>query len=212
MANLQELKEAVIKRDGDAVFELTKKALSADMSARDILDKGLIPGLQKVGELFGKGEYFLPELILAADAAAEALKVLDPILSEEGGPPKGRYLIGTVKGDVHDLGKNIVIMMLKGNGWDVTDLGVDVSPEDFCSAVESGDHRILGLSCLLTMTMPEAAETIKALETAGLREKIKVMVGGAPTSPEWAETIGADAHAKDGPSAAKIAAELVGKP
>jgi 5-methyltetrahydrofolate--homocysteine methyltransferase len=210
MANLPELKEAIIKMDGDAVFELTNRAISEDVSARDILDEGLIPGLQEVGELFGKGEYFLPELILAADAAAEALKVLDPILSEEGGPPKGRYLIGTVKGDVHDLGKNIVIMMLRGNGWDVTDLGVDVSAEDFCSAVEAGDYRVLGLSCLLTMTMPEAARTIEALESAGIKEKIKVMVGGAPTSPEWAESIGADAHAKDGPSAARIAATLVG--
>jgi 5-methyltetrahydrofolate--homocysteine methyltransferase len=123
----------------------------------------------------------------------------------------GKYLIGTVKGDIHDLGKNIVIMMLKGNGWEVTDLGVDISPEAFCAAVKEGDHQVLGLSCLLTMTMPNAANTIEMLASAGLRDKIKIMVGGAPTTPEWAEKIGADAHAKDGPAAAKAAAALIGK-
>lgn len=124
---------------------------------------------------------------------------------------KGKYLIGTVQDDLHDVGKNIVIMMLKGNGWDVTDLGVDVSPSEFCSAVEKGDYQIVGLSCLLTMTMPNATETIEALKSAGVRDNIKIMVGGAPTSPQWAERIGADAHASNGSSAARIAAALIGK-
>ena len=123
----------------------------------------------------------------------------------------GKYLIGTVQGDVHNLGKNIVIMMLRGNGWEVTDLGVDVSPEEFCAAVDKGNFQILGMSSLLTMTMPSAARTIELLKAAGLRNKVKVMVGGAPTTAEWAEKIGADAHAKDGPTAAKVAAALVGK-
>ena len=197
--------------DRDAAFELTKIALAANVPAYEILDKSLIPGLQKVGDLFGKGEYFLPELIVSGDAVSKTLELLEPILSKEGTPSMGKFLIGTVQGDVHDLGKNIVVMMLKGNGWKVTDLGVDVSPEDFCSAVDEGDFQILGLSSLLTMTMPNTASTIEVLKAAGLRDKVKIMVGGAPVTPDWADKIGADAYAKDGPTAAKVAAALVGK-
>ncbi len=211
MADFEELSKAIMKGDSDAAFELTRKALEKNIPAHEILDTGLIPGLQKVGDLFESGEYFLPELIVSGDAVAKALELIEPILVKEGSALKGRYLIGTVKGDIHDLGKNIVIMMLKGNGWDVTDLGVDVSPADFCSAVKTGDFQILGLSSLLTMTLSNVERTIEALKAAGLREKIMVMVGGAPTTAEWAEKIGADAHAKDGPSAARAAAGLIGK-
>ncbi len=211
MVNFEELNEAIKKGDYKAAFALTEKALSADVPASEILDKGLIPGLRQVGDLFEKGDYFLPELIVSGDAVAKALELLEPILGDEAASSRGKYLIGTVKGDVHDLGKNIVIMMLKGNGWEVTDLGVDISPEEFCSVIDKGDFQVLGLSSLLTMTMPNAAKTIEALKTAGLRDKIKVMVGGAPTTQEWAEKIGADAHAKDGPRAAIVAASLIGK-
>lgn len=211
MVNLAELSKAVIDGDSDAAFELARRALTSGVPANEILDKGLIPGLRQVGDLFEKGEYFLPELIVSGDAVAQALELLGPMLGKEGTPSKGKYLIGTVQGDVHDLGKNIVIMMLKGNGWEVTDLGVDVSPEEFCSAVDKGDFQILGMSSLLTMTMPNAARTIEALKAAGLRDKVKIMVGGAPTTPEWADKIGADAHAKDGPTTAKVAANLIGE-
>ena len=211
MVNLEELSKAVIAGNMDAASELTKKALATSVPASEILNKGLVPGLQKVGDLFEAGEYFLPELIVSGDAVSQALELLAPMLGKEDDPYMGRYLIGTVQGDVHDLGKNIVIMMLQGNGWEVTDLGVDVSPEEFCAAVDKGDFQILGMSSLLTMTMPNAASTIEALNTAGLRDKVKIMVGGAPTTPEWAEKIGADAHAKDGPTAAKVAAALRGK-
>ena len=211
MVNLEELSKAVIAGNMDAASELTKKALATSVPASEILNKGLVPGLQKVGDLFEAGEYFLPELIVSGDAVSQALELLAPMLGKEDTPYMGRYLIGTVQGDVHDLGKNIVIMMLQGNGWEVTDLGVDVSPEEFCAAVDKGDFHILGMSSLLTMTMPNAASTIEALNTAGLRDKVKIMVGGAPTTPEWAEKIGADAHAKDGPTAAKVAAALLGK-
>jgi 5-methyltetrahydrofolate--homocysteine methyltransferase len=211
MVNLEELSQAIISGDADVSFELTKQALEARMSAANILGQGLIPGLRRVGDLFESGEYFLPELIVSGDAAARALELLEPVLGQKGSPYMGRFLIGTVKGDIHDLGKNIVTMMLKGNGWDVTDLGVDVAPEEFCSAAAQGGYDIVGLSSLLTMTMPKVAETIAALEAAGLRAKTKIMVGGAPTTPEWAEEIGADAHAKDGPTAASVAAKLVGK-
>jgi 5-methyltetrahydrofolate--homocysteine methyltransferase len=211
MVNLDALSKAVIAGDTDTASKLTKKALAANVPASEILNKGLIPGLQKVGDLFEAGDYFLPELIVSGDAVSQALELLAPILGKEDAPYMGRYLIGTVQGDVHDLGKNIVIMMLQGNGWEVTDLGVDVSPEEFCTAVDRGDFQILGMSSLLTMTMPNAARTVEALKAAGLRDKVKIMVGGAPTTPEWAEKIGADAHAKDGPTAARVAAVLVGK-
>jgi 5-methyltetrahydrofolate--homocysteine methyltransferase len=211
MVNFEELSKTIISGDADTAFELTKKALEENVPANEILDKGLVPGLQKVGDLFEKGEYFLPELIVSGDAVAKALELLEPILIKEKTSHMGKYLIGTVQGDVHDLGKNIVIMMLRGNGWEVTDLGVDISPEEFCEAVEKGNFQVLGMSALLTMTMTNAAKTIEALKAAGLRDKVKVMVGGAPTTPDWAEEIGADAHAKDGPNAAKKAAALVGK-
>ena len=211
MINLEEFRQAVIDGDIDNTAELTQKALAANIPVSDILNKGLIPGLKEVGERFEKGEYYLPELIVSGDAVGKALEYLEPMMGREDAPYMGTYLIGTVQGDVHDLGKNIVIMMLRGNGWNVTDLGVNVSPEEFCSAVEKGNFNILGMSALLTMTMPNAARTIEALKAAGLRDKVKVMVGGAPTTPEWAEKVGADAHAKDGPMAAKVAAELVSK-
>lgn len=211
IVNLEELSRAVVAGDIDVAEGLTKKAIASNIPVADILNTGLVPGLRQVGELFEKGEYYLPELIVSGDAVVRALEYLEPMMGKEGGLYMGKYLIGTVQGDVHDLGKNIVIMMLRGNGWQVTDLGVDVSPEEFCSAVSGGDYNIIGLSSLLTMTMPNAARTIEAMKAAGLRDKVKVMVGGAPTTAEWAGKIGADAHAKDGPTAAIVAAKLVGK-
>ena len=209
--NLEELSRAVVAGDVDAAEELTKKAIASRIPVADILSTGLVPGLRQVGELFEKGEYYLPELIVSGDAVARALDYLEPMMGKGGTSYMGRYLIGTVQGDVHDLGKNIVIMMLRGNGWEVTDLGVDISPEEFCSAVSTGDYHVVGMSSLLTMTMTNAAKTIEALKAAGVRDKVKVMVGGAPTTAEWAAQIGADAHAKDGPMAAIVAAELIGK-
>lgn len=211
MVDFAQLAQAVIRGDNDAAYALTEKALAENVPARQILERGLVPGLQQVGDLFESGEYFLPELIVSGDAVSKALTLLEPILGQAETPFMGKYLIGTVKGDIHDLGKNIVIMMLKGNGWEVTDLGVDIAPEAFCAAVKEGDYQILGLSCLLTMTMSQAEKTIEMITSAGLRDRIKVMVGGAPTTPEWARRIGADVHAKDGPTAAKAAAALIGK-
>ena len=211
MVNLNEISKGIIEGDKDIVLQLTKVALDANVSAKEILDKGLIPGLKKVGDLFETGEYFLPELLVSGEAASAAVELLGPILSKGDAPPAGKYLIGTVQGDVHDIGKNIVIMMLKGNGWEVTDLGVDVSPEEFCSAVNKGDFDILGMSALLTMTMPNTSKTIDALKAAGLRDKVKIMVGGAPVTQEWADKIGADGYAPDASAAVKIAAALVGK-
>ena len=211
MTNFSEIKKSVVQGDCDKVLELTKVALDCNVPAKEILDKGLIPGITKVGNLFETGEYFLPELLVSGEAMSAAVELLEPILSKANVPRTGKYLIGTAQGDVHDIGKNIVIMMLRGNGWEVTDLGVDVSPEDFCSAVDKGDFDILGMSSLLTMTMPNSAKTIDALKTAGLREKVKVMVGGAPVTQDWADKIGADGYAPDAPSAVRIARALIGE-
>ena len=211
MVNLNEISKAIIEGNRDVVLELTKAALDANVPAKEILNNGLIPGLKKVGDLFETGEYFLPELLISGDAASRAVELLQPVLSKGDTPPAGKYLIGTVQGDVHDIGKNIVIMMLKGNGWEVTDLGVDVSPEEFCSVVDKGDFDILGMSSLLTTTMPDTAKTIDALKAAGLRDRVKVMVGGAPVTQEWADKIGADGYAPDAPTAVKIAVALAGK-
>jgi len=211
MVSLDKLSKSIIEGASDKASALTKAALGAGIPAKEILDNGLIPGIRKAGDLFEKGEYFLPELLVAGDAMLGALELLEPVLSKSDTLPTGKFLIGTVQGDVHDIGKNIVIMMLKGNRWEVTDLGVDVPPEDFCTAVEQGEFDILGLSALLTMTMPSAAKTIDALKAAGLRDKVKVMVGGAPVTQDWAAKIGADGYGPDAPTAVKVAAALVGR-
>ena len=211
MTVFSEINRGLIEGNGDVVVELIKKALDDNTPAKEILDKGIIPGLRQVGDLFEKGEYFLPELIVSGDVATRALEFLQPILEKSGTASRGKFAIGTVQGDIHNIGKNIVIMMLKGSGWEVTDLGVDVSPEDFCSAVAEGDFQILGLSSLLTMTMPTTVRTIKALKAAGLRSKVKIMVGGAPTTKQWADKIGADGWAGEAPNAVDVAAALIGK-
>lgn len=211
MAELDEISKSIIEGDTSTAVELTKAALEEGIAAKDILDKGLIPGVREVGELFSTGRYFLPELLISGEATKAAMEQLRPILSQSDAAPAGKYLIGTVQGDVHDIGKNIVIMMLEGNGWEVTDLGVDVSPEQFCAAVEEGDFDIVGMSALLTVTMAHQAETIRTLQAAGLCHKVKVMVGGAPVTQDYADEIGANAYAADAAEAVKKAASLVGR-
>ena len=146
MIDLEELRMAIVSADTDVARTLTEKALKVGVPVSDILNKGLIPGLHEVGSLFEDGNYFLPELICSGDAVARALEILEPLLRKEDAPRIGKYVIGTVERDIHNLGKNIVIMMLRGNGWEVTDLGVDVSPQEFCSAVAKGDYQMLGMS------------------------------------------------------------------
>lgn len=211
MLDFKELSKAVVEGETELTVELTRKALDGGIAAKVVLDEGIIPGLKKTGELFENGEYFLPELLISGEAASSALELIEPALSAGNVPPQGKIAIGTVEGDIHNIGKNIVIMMLKGNGWEVTDLGVDVSAEEFCSAVEKGDFQILALSSLLTMTMPYTEKTIEALKTTGLRGKIKIMVGGAPTTQEWADKVGADGYAYDAPAAVRVATALIAK-
>ena len=211
MINTNEIRKCIIEGDINNVIGLTKSAMLAGISAKQILDQGIIPGLGEVGDLFEKGEYFLPELIVSGEAASKAVEYLEPVLRKGNTLKAGKFLIGTVQGDVHDIGKNIVIMMLRGNGWEVEDLGVDVSPEEFCSAIDKDDFDILGMSSLLTTTMSKISITIEALKTAGLREKIKIMVGGAPLTQDWANMVGADGYAQDASTAVKIAVAMVGK-
>jgi len=195
--DLLNLRKAIIEGDARKTVELTKAAIKEEISANDILHKGLVPGIREIGELFGKGECYLPELIVSGKAMEAAIEQLEPLFGNGESFDTGRFLIGTVKGDVHDIGKKVVTMMLKGNRWKVTDLGVDISPERFCKAVKDGNYNILGMSALLTTTMPNAASTIRSLEDAMLRNKIKVIVGGAPVTQEFADKIGADAYGKD---------------
>ena len=195
--DLLDLRKAIIEGNARKTVELTKAAIKEEISANDILHKALVPGIREIGELFGKGECYLPELIVSGKAMEAAIEQLEPLFGKGESFDTGRFLIGTVKGDVHDIGKKIVTMMLKGNRWKVTDLGVDISPEQFCKAVREGNYNILGMSALLTTTMPNAASTIRSLEDARLRNKIKVIVGGAPVTQEFADKIGADAYGKD---------------
>ena len=211
MVEVEEISQSIL--DGQVVRarEATRAALEAKIPPGEILNQRLIPGIRKAGDLFGAGKYFLPELLMAGKAMKAAMEILEPELSKIKVEPVGRVAIGTVKGDLHDIGKNIVVMLLRANGWQVKDLGIDVTPEAFCTAVASGDHQILGLSSLLTTTMGVVKVTIDALKAAGLRDKVKIMVGGAPTTKEWAVKIGADGYADDAAGAVSLAEALVSR-
>jgi len=211
MVDLSEIAKSMVDMDIAKTEELTKAALSANIPAEEILNKGLVAAMQVIGEQFEKGEIFLPELLMSGEAAKAALRLLRPSLLKQEGVRRhaNKVAIGTVQGDVHDIGKNIVIMMLETNGWDVTDLGVDVAPEAFCTAVKENDFQILGLSALLTSTMPNQERTIAALKASGLRDKVKVAIGGATVSQRYAEQIGADCYATDASDAVKKFKALV---
>ena len=205
MASLSKIAKSLVERDIARTEALIKAAIEANIPAQEILNKDVVAGMQVVGEQFGDGEIFLPELLMAGEAAKAAMKLLRPLLTGQKGVRgyTGKAAIGTVQGDVHDIGKNIVLMMLEANGWDITDLGVDVAPEDFCAAVKKNDFQVLGLSALLTGTMSNQRETIEALKAAGLRDKVKVAIGGAMCTQRWADQIGADCYASDAAEAVK---------
>jgi len=211
MINFDELTKAVVGGDSDASIELTKKAMDMGVSAAEILGRKLLPGMEIIGEQFEKEEIWFPELMMAADAMKAAVALLRPELLKSKAPPAGKYVIGTVEGDAHDIGKNLVKMMLEQNGWEMTDLGTNVPTEKFCSVIEEGNFDILGLSALLTVTMYAMDDIIKTLKTAGLRDKVKIMVGGAPVTQSFADQIGADAYAKNAAEAARKAKNLVNR-
>lgn len=203
------LKEAVRKGNAASVEENVRAALDQEADAADILDRGLIAGMEVVGDRMEKEEMFIPEVLLAAKAMAAGLEVLKPLLGEEAANARGRAVIGTVRGDLHDIGKNLVATMLESGGMEVVDLGVNVSPEAFVDHVREHHPHLLCLSALLTTTMPMMEKTLLALKEAGLRNRVKVLVGGAPVTRKFAEQIGADGYAEDAASATKLAKSLL---
>jgi 5-methyltetrahydrofolate--homocysteine methyltransferase len=207
---MEKIYQAVLEGDLDTTVKEVKVALESNVPAPEILQRGLIASMSEVGRLFEEGEYYVPEMLVAARAMQAGLEILKPVLVEAGVEPVGKVVIGTVKGDLHDIGKNLVSMMLEGAGFAVRDLGVDVAPEKFVAAVKEGTD-ILGLSALLTTTMPSMVNTIQAIEQAGLRNRVKIIVGGAPVTADYAKSIGADGYAADAGQAAKLAKSLIGR-
>jgi 5-methyltetrahydrofolate--homocysteine methyltransferase len=207
MADLKALADAVIKGDQKKAVQITKAALEEGAAPKSVLDKGLIAGMDVVGARFKKNEIYIPEVLIAARAMKMAMEILEPELVKAGVEPVGRLLIGTVQGDLHDIGKNLVAMMLKGAGFEVIDLGVDVGPEKFIEQVKTSKAQLIGMSALLTTTMPGMERTIKALRQAGV--PVKVMIGGAPVTQDYANKIGADGFAPDAASAVDMAKSLV---
>jgi len=207
MADLKALADAVIKGDQSTAVEITKSALEEGTAAKNVLEEGLIAGMDVVGDRFKKNEIYIPEVLIAARAMKMAMEILEPELVKAGVKPAGKFLIGTVQGDLHDIGKNLVAMMLKGAGFEVIDLGVDVGPEKFVEQVKTQGVHVVGMSALLTTTMPGMEKTIKALKEAGVSAKI--MIGGAPVTQGYADKIGADGYAADAASAVDMVKSLV---
>jgi 5-methyltetrahydrofolate--homocysteine methyltransferase len=202
---LKNIEDAVVRRSIDDVKTLTQTALNQKVPPTEILSKGLIKGLDVIGKMFECQEIFVPELLLAAMAMKEGLALLQPILEKTDTPPIGKVVIGTVEGDVHDIGKNIVSMLFSGSGFQVTDLGIDIPAQKFLETVKKEKPDILALSCLYTPTRLAMKDVLRVLKEANLREKVKVLVGGAPIDQKFADMIGADGYAPDAPSGVKKA-------
>ena len=193
-----------------AVTELVEEALAQKIDVKDIINEGLTKGMSLVGDKFEAGEYFIPDMLASAEAVGAAMEMLEPHLEGSGIKSKGKILIATVKGDLHDIGKNIVSILLKGAGYTVKDLGNDIEPEAIVAAVKEENPEILGMSALLTSTMAHMEETINALKDAGVRDNVKVVIGGAPVSEEFAQRIGADGYGADGFQAVSVIESLTG--
>jgi 5-methyltetrahydrofolate--homocysteine methyltransferase len=210
VADLKAIYEAVIVGDAPKVKALTQQAMDEGADAKQVLQEALIPAMGEVGRRMKAQEFYVPEVLIAARAMQWGLGVLKPELAGAGLEPVGRVAIGTVKSDLHDIGKNLVSMMLEGAGFEVVDLGTDVSPEKFVAAVQEKGVNVIGMSALLTTTMPNMKKTIDALKEAGVREKVKVLIGGAPVTQRYADEIGADGYAPDASTAVDIAKEHLG--
>jgi len=207
MADLKALAEAVIKGDPNTAVTITKQAIAEKMPAGDVLKDGLIAGMDVVGVRFKANEIYIPEVLIAARAMKMAMQILEPELVKAGVKPVGKFVVGTVQGDLHDIGKNLVAMMMKGAGFEVIDLGVDVTSEKFVERAKATGAQLVGMSTLLTTTMPKMEKTLKDLRNAGL--KAKVMIGGAPVTQNYADKIGADGYAADAASAVDVAKRLI---
>jgi 5-methyltetrahydrofolate--homocysteine methyltransferase len=206
------ISEGLINGDSGRIEELTRQALDSGLPAQDILDKGLLKGMEIVGDRFKNGEMYIPEVLKCARTMHGAIEVLAPYTAETGSNARGTIVIGTVQGDLHDIGKNLVGMMCEGAGFDVIDAGIDIKPQAFIDAVEQNDPDILAMSALLTTTMPKMAETLRMLDESGLRKNLKVMIGGAPVTGNFADQIGADGFAPNAAAAVDKAKELMEMP
>ncbi len=209
MADMQALAEAVISGNKDVAESLTQAAIDEGVGPADVINNGLIAGMMVVGEKFKNNEFYVPEVLIAARAMQSAMGLVKPLLAEGEMEARGRVAIGTVKGDLHDIGKNLVAMMLEGGGYEIVDLTVDVSPEQFVEAVSAQGCNVIALSALLTTTMPSMKDTVDALVEAGVRDQVKVVIGGAPVTQSYADEIGADGYAPDAASAVDSVAELL---
>jgi corrinoid protein of di/trimethylamine methyltransferase len=208
MTDLKKLHQAILDGNAKASAEETAHALVAGVDPMTIIEGTMIPAMDEVGRLFECQDYFVPELLLSGRAMKAAMQLLRPLLAKSGAQPVGRVVIGTVKGDLHDIGKNLVASMLEGGGFDVTDLGTDVSPDRFVAAIGEKNADIVCLSALLTVTMPAMKTTIEALERAGVRNKVRVLIGGAPVTLQYAREIGADGYGENANAAVALAREL----
>ncbi len=211
MGLLDDLKNSIVNGDPEAARELTQKALQGGLTFEKIMNEVLLPGIHEVGDRFGRGEMYLPELLVSAMAMKAAVQVLKPLRSDPGIKTAGKALIATVKGDLHDIGKNLVGMMLEGAGFEVIDLGTDIASDKVVKAAQDLQADLVCLSSLLTTTMPGMKEVIQELQKTGIRKRVKVMVGGAPVTQDYADEIGADGYAPDAPSAVRKAEEILAK-
>jgi 5-methyltetrahydrofolate--homocysteine methyltransferase len=210
MSDLQPLHDAILKGDAKTAKEITKKALEAGVAPLQMVQGYMMPAMAEVGRRFECNEYFVPELLLAARAMKGSLELLRPLLAASGAAPAGRVVIGTVQGDLHDIGKNLVAAMLEGGGFEVTDLGVNVPPQKFVTAIREKNAQIVALSALLTTTMPAMKSTMETLVKEGVREQVKVLVGGAPITQKYADEIGADGYSDNAAASVALARKALG--
>ena len=210
MSDLKKLYEAVVSGDAKTTKALTQQALAEGVDPLTLVNEHMVPAMDEVGRRFEANEYFVPELLISARAMKAALELIRPLLTARGDKPVGRVAVGTVKGDLHDIGKNLVASLLEGGGFEVIDLGVNVSPEKFIAAVNEKQANVIAMSALLTTTMPAMKTTIDALKQAGVRDKVKVLIGGAPITQKYSEEIGADGYSENAVGAVALAKKAVG--
>jgi corrinoid protein of di/trimethylamine methyltransferase len=209
MTDLDKLYQAVLNGDAKTAVAVTQEALAAKLDPLELISKTMVPAMAEVGKRYEEEDYFVPELLLSARAMKGALELLRPLLAARGAEPAGRVAIGTVQGDLHDIGKNLVASLLEGAGFEVHDLGTDVSPKKFVDVIEKTGVQLVALSALLTVTMSSMKKTIEALRAAGVRDRVKVMVGGAPLTQQYADEIGADGYAENASVAVTLARQLI---
>lgn len=206
---LDELYEHVIDGQAQPTVALTNEGLALGMDPLTLLFEAMIPALEEVGRLFEIGEYFVPEMLIAARAMAAAMDILKPLIAQTGAKPIGTFVMGTVKGDIHDIGKNLCNIMLEGAGFEVIDLGVNVAPDTFIEAIREHHPQVVGMSAFLTTTMPMFKTNIEAITAAGLRDQVKIIVGGAPVTQEYCEIVGADGYAPDASATVRLTKRLI---